>query len=162
LNHDSWFPVPLKVIRRFGDPYQRGNRWTHPGNFVGNGPFMLSKWRVNDILTVKKSPTYWDRDNVRLNGINFFPIESDDTEERAFRSGQLHLTYPMPLAKIDYYKTNYPGLLHIDPFLGNYFYRFNVTKPPLNDKRVRQALSLALDREAIVKITRGGQLPAYC
>lgn len=162
LNHDSWFPVPLKVIRKFGDPYLRGNRWTHPGNFVGNGPFALSKWRVNDVVAVKKSPTYWDHENVRLNGINFYPIESDDTEERAFRSGQIHVTYTMPLAKIDYYKENFPDLLHINAFLGCYFYKFNVTKPPLNDKRVRRALTLAVDREAIVHtVTRGGQIPAY-
>ena len=161
-NHQSWFPVPMNVVRKFGDPYQRGNRWTHAGHFVGNGPFVLTKWRINDIISVRKNTNYWDAANVRLNGINFFPIESDDTEERAFRSGQLHITYTMPLAKIDYYKEHYPELLHIEPFLGNYFYRINVTKPPLNDKRVRQALALAIDREAIVKtVTRGGQLPAY-
>jgi oligopeptide transport system substrate-binding protein len=162
INHQSWFPVPMKVVRKFGSPYQRGNRWTHAGNFVGNGPFVLTKWRVNDIVSVRKNTNYWDAANVRLNGINFFPIESDDTEERAFRSGQLHVTYTMPLAKIDYYKTHYPELLHIEPFLGNYFYRINVTKPPLNDKRVRQALAMSIDREAIAKtVTRGGQLPAY-
>lgn len=162
INHQSWFPVPMSVVRKYGDPYQRGNRWTHPGHFVGNGAFVLSKWRINDIVAVRKSTNYWDRDNVRLSGINFYPIESDDAEERAFRSGQLHCTYTLPLAKIDYYKEHYPDLLRIEPFLGNYFYRVNVTKPPLNDKRVRRALTISIDREAIVKtVTRGGQLPAY-
>jgi oligopeptide transport system substrate-binding protein len=162
INNDSWYPVPMKVLRKYGDPYLRGNRWTHPGHFVGNGPFALSKWRVNAVVAVKKSLTYWDHENVRLNGINFYPIESDDTEERAFRSGQLHATYTLPLAKIDYYKEHFSDLLHISAFLGCYFYKFNVTKPPLNDKRVRQALTMAIDREAIVKtVTRGGQLPAF-
>ncbi len=162
LNNDAWFPVPMNVIRKYGDPYLRGNRWTHPGHFVGNGPFALAKWRVNDVVAVKKSLTYWDHENVRLNGVNFFPIESDDTEERAFRSGQLHETYTMPLAKIDYYKEHYPEMLHISAYLGSYFYKFNVNKPPLNDKRVRRALTMAIDREAIVKtVMRGGQLPAY-
>src|SRR5215469_9262447 len=162
INHTSWYPVPLRVIRKYGDPYQRGNHWTHPGNFVGNGPFVLSKWRIIDIVAVRKNTNYWDHEHVRLNGINFYPIESDDTEERAFRSGQLHATYTLPLAKIDYYKEHYPDLLHIEPYLGNYFYRINVTKPPFNDKRVRQALAMTIDREAIVKtVTRGGQLPAF-
>jgi oligopeptide transport system substrate-binding protein len=129
---------------------------------VGNGPFVLDQWRVNDVIVVKKSPTYWDRDHVRLNAIHYYPIESDDTEERAFRSGQLHSTEMMPLSKIDYYKTNYPDLLNISPFLGTYFYRINVTKPPLNDKRVRRALALAIDRESLVKnVRRGGELPAF-
>ncbi|HLX70656.1 MAG TPA: peptide ABC transporter substrate-binding protein [Verrucomicrobiae bacterium] len=162
INHQSWFPVPMSVIRKYGDPYQRGNRWTHPGHFVGNGPFVLTKWRINDIVAVRKNTNYWDRDNVKLNGINFYPIESDDAEERAFRSGQLHATYTLPLGKIDYYREHYPDLLHIEPYMGVYFYKFNVTKPPLNDKRIRRALALAIDREAIVKtITRGGQAPAY-
>ena len=56
LNNDAWFPVPMNVIRKYGDPYLRGNRWTHPGHFVGNGPFALSKWRVNDVVAVKKEP----------------------------------------------------------------------------------------------------------
>jgi len=160
--HMSWYPVHLPTIRKYGDPYLRGNKWTRPGRFVGNGAFLLSKWRVNDVIVVKKSPSYWDRDRVRLNEIHFMPIESDDTEERAFRAGQLHVTQTLPLTKMDLYRKNYPNLLHIDPFLGSYFYDINVTKPPLNDKRVRRALALSIDRESIVNnVTRGGQLPAF-
>ena len=160
--HMSWYPVHLPTIRKYGDPYLRGSKWTRPGRFVGNGAFVLSKWRVNDVIVVKKSPTYWDRDRVRLNEIHFLPIESDDTEERAFRAGQLHVTQTLPLTKMDLYRKNYPNLLHIDPFLGTYFYDINVTKPPLNDKRVRRALALSIDRESIVTdVTRGGQLPAF-
>ena len=163
LLHHSWYPVHVPTIRKYGDPYQRGNKWTRPGRFVGNGPFVLTKWRVNDVIIVKKSPTYWDRDRVRLNEIRFYPIESADTEERAFRAGQLHVTDTMALSKIDFYKTHYPDLLKIDPYLGTYFYRINVTKPPLNDKRIRRALALTIDRESIVKdVLRGGQLPAFC
>lgn len=162
LIHMSWFPVHMPTVRKYGDPYQRGNKWTRPGHFVGNGPFVLTKWRVNDVIEVRKSPTYWDRDRVRLNAIRYYPIESDDTEERAFRAGQLHITETVPLSKIDYYKEHYPDLLKISPYLGTYFYRVNVTKPPLNDKRVRQALAMVINREAIVKdIMKGGQLPAY-
>jgi oligopeptide transport system substrate-binding protein len=162
LMHHSWYPVHLPTIRKYGDPFERGNKWTRPGRYVGNGPFVLDKWHVNDVIVVGKSPTYWDRARVRLNKIYFYPIESDDTEERAFRSGQLHLTETLPPSKIAYYKANLPEWLDIHPYLGTYFYRINVTRPPLNDKRVRRALALAIDREAIVKdVTRGGQMPAY-
>ena len=162
LTHQSWYPVHIPTVAKYGDPYQRGNKWTRPGHFVGNGAFVLAKWVVNDVIEVRKSPTYWDRDRVRLNAIRFYPIESDDAEERAFRAGQLHVTETVPLSKIDYYKAEHPDLINIGPYLGTYFYRVNVTKPPLTDRRVRQALALAIDREGIVKnITRGGQLPAY-
>jgi len=162
LNHSSWFPVHLPTIRKYGKAYERGNKWTRPGHYVGNGPFVLDQWRVNAVIVAKKSPTFWDHDRVRLKEIRFYPIDSADTEERAFRSGQLHVTDTIPLSKIEVYRTTRPELLHINPYLGTYFYRINVTKPPLNDKRVRQALAMSIDREAIVKkITRGGQLPAY-
>ena len=162
LTHQSWYPVHLPTVEKYGKPYRRGNKWTRPGHFVGNGPFVLAKWRINDEIVVRKSPTYWDKDRVRLKEIHFLPIDSDDAEERAFRSGQLHITYTVPLTKIDVYKKEHPELIRIAPYLGTYFYDINVTKPPLNDVRVRRALSLALDRESIVKnVTRGGQLPAF-
>jgi oligopeptide transport system substrate-binding protein len=162
LNHYSWFPVPVSVIERHGPIDQRGNRWTRPENFVGNGPFNLAKWKINDVLIVKKSPTYWDAANVKLKEVRFYPIESFDTEERAFRSGQLHVTYEAPLSKIDAYKRDHPDLLRIDPFLGTYIYRFNTTKPPLNDVRVRRALAMAIDRVAVAtQIRRAGEAPAY-
>jgi oligopeptide transport system substrate-binding protein len=162
LNHTSWFPVHLPTIRKHGDPYRKGsNPWTKPGNFVGNGPFALASWSQNEVLIVTNSGTYWDRENVKLKAIHFYAIESNDAEERAYRSGQLHTTEYIPLPKIDVYRKDDPNSLRITPYLGSYFYRVNITKPPLNDKRVRRALAMAVDRESIVKnITKGGQLPA--
>lgn len=160
--HSSWFPVHLPTIEKYGDPWQRGSRWTRPGRHVGNGPFNLVDWQVNYRIVVRKSPTYWDAARVRLNEIQFHAMENQDSEERAFRAGQLHISQSLPAAKIARYQREHPELLRIQPFLGNYFYRINCTKPPLNDKRVRQALAIALDRESIVRnVTRGGQLPAY-
>jgi oligopeptide transport system substrate-binding protein len=162
LNHHSWFPVPVRTIAKYGPVYTRGSTWTRPGHFVGNGAFVLDQWHLNSVIVVKKSPTYWDRDRVRLKEIRFYPIDDVNAEERAFRAGQLHVTDTLPLAKIETYKTKHPELLSMGPYLGNYFYRLNVTKPPLNDKRVRQALALSIDREALVKnVTRGGQEPAF-
>src|ERR1044071_5097170 len=162
LNHYSWFPVPVSVIERCGPIDQRGNRWTRPENFVGNGPFTLTKWRINDVLVVNKSPTYWDAERVRLREIRFYAIESFESQERAFRAGQLHVTYEAPLSKIDSYRRDRPELIRVDPHLGTYIYRLNVTKPPLQDKRVRRALALAVDRVAIAtRIRRAGEIPAY-
>jgi oligopeptide transport system substrate-binding protein len=99
---------------------------------------------------------------VKLDEIHFFATGDIATDERNFRTGQLHMTYELPNAKIDAYRKEFPESLRIDPWLGVYFYRCNVARPPLNDKRVRRALALALDRESLVKnVTRGGQQPAY-
>jgi oligopeptide transport system substrate-binding protein len=162
LLHYSWFPLHLPTIERCGPLYERGNRWTRPATFVGNGPFTLERWKVNHVIVVRKSPTYWNARRVQLDKIFFYCIESSDTDERAFRSGQLHKTYVLPETKIDAYREKYPTRLRIDPFLGTYFYVVNTEKPPLNDPRVRRALAMSIDRESIVKnVTRGGQEPAY-
>ncbi len=161
LQHWVWWPVHLPTLEKSGSPYQRGNRWALPGTFVGNGPFNLKEWRTGQHIDVVKSPTYWDAANVRLNGIRFHPIEDLNAEERAFRSGQLHLTEALPVAKVDAYRRDHPELLRIDPYLGTYYYTLNTNRPWLNEAKVRRALALAVDRAGIAeKILRGGQLPA--
>ena len=162
MKHYSWFPVHTPTVEKFGGLARKGTAWTRPENLVGNGPFVLKEWRPNQRIVVTRSPTYWDRQQVKLETINFLPTESIDTEERMFRTGQVDRTNELPNTKIDTYKRDYAGSYRQDPYFGVYFYRVNVTKAPLNDKRVRRALALAIDRESLVRnVTRGGQQPAY-
>lgn len=161
LRHTSWFPVNPKTILKFGRFDERDTKWTRPENFLGNGAFKMKTWRENDVIQMIRNPLYWDAASVKLNGINFYAIENIDTSDRAFEAGQLHRTDTVPLDKIPYYRRLHPDLLRIEPYLGTYFYRINVDKPALKDPRVRLALNLAVDREAIVKdITRANQLAA--
>lgn len=161
LAHHSWFPVHPPTILKSGKIDSRGSGWTKPENFVGNGPFKLSKWEVNKIVTVKKNEHYWDKSSIKIDEINFYPVENQQTEERLFRTGKLHITSGLSPLKIEWYKENQPEALRNDPYLGTYFYVINVKKPPLDNVLVRKALSLAIDRKAIVnKILKGGQLPA--
>jgi oligopeptide transport system substrate-binding protein len=84
-----------------------------------------------------------------------------DAEERAFRAGQLHGTWALPLSKILPLQQEKSPALRIDPILETYFFRLNVRRAPLNDQRIRRALSLAIDRDAIAqKILPGGRQPA--
>jgi len=160
-NHYSWWAVPVRVIEKLGGSDKRGTKWTSPENIVCNGPFILTKREINHVTVVERNPFYWDAASVRLKAIHFYPIESRDTEERAFRSGQLHATYELIPDKIPVYQREHPELLRIDPYLGTYFFRLNVTAPALKDKRVRRALAMAVERRSIVEnIAKGGQLPA--
>jgi oligopeptide transport system substrate-binding protein len=161
ITNPPWLPVPLATIEKHGPADQRGNVWTRPDHIRTNGPFTLKKWQTHQVIIAEKSPTYWDAATVRLNAIHFYPVDSVDAEERMFRAGQLHLTEAAPVSKIDAYRRDPAGVLRIDPYLGTYFYRFNTRRPPLNDARIRRALALAVDREALVtKVLRGGQRPA--
>ena len=161
LKHYSWHPLPRHAVLRHGGMTDRDTAWTRPGHLVGNGAFRLREWRYTHSITVERNPHYWDDGAVGLRQIVFLPIVSDATEERAFRDGQLHVTNTLPLAKIPHYRERQPEVFHETPLLGTYFYRINVTRPPLTDKRVRRALALAIDREGLIRnVLRGGQKPA--
>ncbi len=161
LTQPVWYPVHLPTLEKNGSPYKAGNRWVRPETFVGNGPFVLKTWNPGTLILVEKSPTYWDAATVRLNAIRFLPASTVDAEERAFRGGQLHVTEALPVAKIDKYRSDQSAVLRISPFLDTYFYRLNVTRPFLNEPKVRRALSLALDRATLVQsVLRGQQQPA--
>ena len=155
------YPVHVRSIESQGPADQRGGAWTRPGRLVGNGPFVLTQWRPNRVIAVDKSPTYWDSAHVRLQGIRFYPIDSRDAEERAFRAGQLHVTYTLPAGKTEAYRRDAPQFLRVDPYLNTYFLRLNVRRPPLDEPRVRRALALAIDRAALAHaVLRGGREPA--
>jgi oligopeptide transport system substrate-binding protein len=161
LLNSPWRPIHLRSIAAVGNPYNRGTKWTLPGALVSSGPFVLKEWSLNRRVIVEKSPTYYDRAKVRLNALHFYPIDNIDAEERAFRAGQLHMTWALPLSKVVPLQREKSPALRIDPFLETYFFRLNVRKAPLDDVRIRRALSLAIDRDAIAtKILPGGRQPA--
>jgi len=160
--HQAWYPVQQAAIEAHGAMTDRGTNWTRPGNLISNGPFVLTDWRHNEVLRVARSEVYWDREAVKLDGIEFHPIDNEQTEERSFRSGDIHITHSIPLYRIDVYKKENPEVLRIDPYSGVYFYRFNVTEKPFDDVRVRQAFSMALDRESIAEhVLKGDEPPAF-
>lgn len=135
----------------------------NPDTLVGNGPFKLVSWTDKDKVIVEKNPNYWGANEVKLDKIEFYLIEEESTATTMFENGELDIIESgVNTAELDRLKEQYPNELKILPDLGIYYYLFNVEKEPLNDKRVRQALALAIDRNAIVtQITKGGQVPAY-
>jgi oligopeptide transport system substrate-binding protein len=160
--HQSWFPVHRATLEKFGAAERRGTAWTRPENFVGNGAFLLKEWSPNDRIVVVKNPLYWDAAHNRLDSVVFFPNDNIAADEASFRAGQLHITYDLLPDRILHYRSEAPQVLRVDPFLESYFLRFNVTRPPLNDRRVRQALARAIDRAAIARdVLYGSRMPAY-
>lgn len=161
LKHYAWFPVPRQAIERFGGMTQRDTPWARPGNIVCNGPFILKDWRINHFIAVEKNPLYWDASTVSLKGIHFFPIDNYESEERVFLDGQLHVTETVPLAKVPVYREKRPPYFKQALEMTTEFYRCNVTRPPLDNPKVRQALALGFDRAALVnQVIRSGHLPA--
>lgn len=160
--HFTWYPIHQRTVERFGVVDERNNPWTLEGNHVGNGPFRLMAWRPNDYILVARNPHYWNASAIRLDGIEYLPISNEQTEERVFRAGGLQLTQTVPSSKIPVYQVRQPDRLIIVPYCGTYYYRINITRPPFQDKRVRQAFALAINREELVRdVLKGGEAPAY-
>jgi oligopeptide transport system substrate-binding protein len=150
-----WIPVNPRIVARLG------RDWTRPGNFVGNGPFVLTEWTPHQRIVVKRNPLYADNARVKLDEIDFLAFDNDDTEERAYRAGQVDVTMKLPVTKIATYKRENPADLHHAPLAEIRYLSFNTARAPFDDVRVRRALALAIDREKLVsRVLLGGQQPA--
>ncbi|MDE3269401.1 MAG: peptide ABC transporter substrate-binding protein [Pseudomonadota bacterium] len=155
------YPVPKHVIAKHKE------KWTKEGNIVGNGAFKLVEWRLNQHIKLVPNEHYWDKDKVKIQEAYFLPIEKAETEEKSFAAGQLDMTATLPTVKIATYMRDKQKNPKTSPFrrsamFGTYYYQFNTKAKPLDNKLVRQALSLTVDRTLIAeKVARGGQIPAW-
>jgi oligopeptide transport system substrate-binding protein len=162
MDHYSTFPVHRPTLEKFGKASDRFTKWTRAENIVSNGPFKLKEWLLNRRISMEKSPTYWDADKVRLNGIVFYPTENLVSEERMFRAGQLHYTNDVPLEKIPVYEKMQNTPYVQAPYLGTYYYLINTNVAPVDDLRVRQALSMTVDRDKLAAtVMQKSVYPAY-
>lgn len=157
----AWFPLNPRLLAKFGALDSRGGDWTRPGTLVSNGAFTLAEWTPNARLVLTKNPRHREAAANKLERIIFFPVENPDTEEHNFRAGQLHVTFNLPVTKIASWRARDPAALRVDPALQANFLRFNTTRPPFNDPRVRQALALAIDRDTLARtVLQGSRSPA--
>ena len=154
LAMNPFYPVHRATIEKFDAYARRGAEWTHVGNLIGNGPFVLKEWRVNDSLTVAKNPNYWDTARVKLQAAVFHPTDDAGVEERAFRGGLLHVTRFVPAARLEAYRQEHSPLLHADTLVSTKFIEINTASPLFKDPAVRQTFGRVLDREALVRDVR--------
>lgn len=163
LLHFTWFPVPSHKVEELGGMLDRRSLWTRPEHWVGNGAYVLAEHRFNDFLSVKPNPHYHRSKELRNRGIRFLPIVNGYTETRMYLGGKLHISNNVPPEMLAYAREIRTADYCQDPYYCTVFYRLNTTRPPLNDARVRRALHLAIDREALVsKVVRGAGKPTTC
>ena len=155
--HYITYPIPQKIVEQYGD------KWTQPGNIVSNGAYKLTKWKAQSDIVVEKSPTYWNKDQVSIDKVVYYPTESTATAFARYRAGEVDYVESLTSEDLETARKQFADQLHIDPYLGIYWIGFNTGKPPLKDNvKLREALSIAIDRQTIIdKITKAGQIPAY-
>ncbi|PHM39986.1 periplasmic murein peptide-binding protein precursor [Xenorhabdus mauleonii] len=149
-------PISEKVVEKYGV------KWTQPEFFVSSGAFKLSQWQVNEKIVGIRNPDYWDNKNTVINKVTYLPLSSDISDLNRYLAGEIDMTFTIPLESFASLKKQMSSQVHITPILSTYYYEFNNKKPPFNDARVRQALSLALNRDIIAnRVVAQGEIPAY-
>jgi oligopeptide transport system substrate-binding protein len=130
--------------------------------YVSDGPYLLKSWTPNDHVTLVKNPGFYDASSVKIDTVNYFPTADTEAALRRFRAGELDMQTPLPSAQVAWLKTNMPGSLHVMPSLALAYIAINLRDPALADMRVRRALNLVYDREAVAqKVMKLGERPAY-
>ena len=156
LANFSLFPVPQKTIEKYG------NDWTKPENVVGNGAFAMQERVVNEKIVLKPNPYYWDHKNTVLTKVTFIPINQESAATKRYLADDIDITESFPKNMYKKLMKDIPGQVYTPDQLGTYYYAFNTQKAPLNDVRVRRALSYAIDRQIIAeKVLGTGEKPAY-
>lgn len=152
------FPATFPVRKDIIDADKEGTWATNPETYIGNGPYVLKEWEHQAKMTYVKNENYYDLANLGPDTINFVLMEDQNTILSAFKNGEILFGDDLPSEEIEAMKDK--GLV-IEKQLGTYFLSINVNKEGLDNVKVREALSLAIDRDYIVeKVAKGGQIPA--
>lgn len=150
------YPLHRATVEKFGD------RWTLPGNCVSNGAYMMDSWLVNEKITLRRNPNYWNNAKTVIDKVTFLPIQQEESDLKRYQAGEVDMTYRyVPPDQLKKLRAKTTDEIHISKNVALYYYELNNSKPPFNDQRVRRALSLALQRDQITMMLDQGLEPAY-
>ncbi len=148
------YPVRQDVVESAGD------QWTFDvATYISNGPYKMSEWEHNSYIKAVKNENYYDVANLGPDSITFQLMDDANAILSAFQSKTLQFIEEVPVDEVSTLLAS--GDLNVVPYLGSYYACFNVEKAPFDDPRVREAFSLAIDRNYIVEnVTQTGEVPA--
>jgi oligopeptide transport system substrate-binding protein len=158
VTHQTMYPVPKHVIEKYGD------QWTDPRHWVSNGPYIIKSWTLGDRIHAVKNPNFYDAKSVCIDEVNYHPGQDAIAVERSVRRGEVDSANDIQSNRIAYLRKpdQIPDYVHVGTWLGTTYVGFNPAIPAFKDVRVRQALTMAIDRDFITqKLMRGGQAAAY-
>lgn len=156
LTHQTGHPLHQASVEEHGDQF------TRPGNFVTNGAYMLESFTPNDKITMRKNPHFHGAANVQIDVVNFIPFEDRATCLRRFEAQEVHSCSDLDNQQMDYMRENLGDQVRVAPYLGTYYLPVKTKKEKFADPRVRQAISMAIDREFLAtEIWRDSMLPAW-
>ena len=157
LTYTGMFPLYAPAIEAHGDEHAR------PGTLVTNGPYQLAAVATGSLIELERNPYFRDSAGTAIDRVHYHVLVEPMSEYNRFRAGELHVTSSVPPNLFASIKAQYPAALRTAPSLGVYYYGLNVTREPFADNlALRQALSMAVDRDVLVeKIVARGEQVAY-
>lgn len=153
-------PVQKATVEKNGDSWA-----TKPETYVCNGPYTITEWTPSEKIVCKKNENYkggWDSSKIVNDKLTFLLLEDSSASYTAYTGGTAQLIKDVPTEEIPTLKKDKKDEFNVDPILGTYYLSMNLNKAPFNNKNVRKALSLAIDRDYIANtIMQGTYSPAY-
>ena len=156
LTHYTAYPVPSWVIEQHGD------EWVKVENIVVNGPYKPTEWIPGSHVALEKNPSYYDYANLAIDEVIFYVLEDQSAALKRYEAGEFDILTAFPKDQIERLRRERPDELQLAPYAGLYYYVVNHNMPELQNKRIRQAMAMAINRNIITeKILGTGEQPAY-
>ncbi|MBB6213044.1 peptide ABC transporter substrate-binding protein [Borreliella californiensis] len=147
LTNTAYIPVPMHIVEKYGE------NWTNPENMVVSGAYKLKERSINDKIVIEKNDKYYNANNVEIDEVIFYPTEGS-VAYNMYINGEIDFLQGAEKNNLEEIKIRddyYSGLKN-----GMAYIAFNTTKKPLDNLKVRQAISLAIDRETLTKVVLKG------
>ena len=156
LTHLSTYAVSKANVEKFGADFVK------PGNLVGNGAYTLAEFIPNDHIKLVKNPLFFEAGSVKIDTVNFYPTEDRSTAVKRFEAGELDSNNDIPTEQLADLRAKFGDQVRIGPYLGTYYYVFKTDKEPWSNVKLRQAISMAIDRDVLAeKVWKNTMIPAY-
>lgn len=125
-------------------------------NPVGTGPFKFEKWNQGDSLILSKNEDYWKKDSTNVEKVTFKPVPENGSRVAMLKTGEADFVYPIPDQNVEELKKKDDLIVNETPSTIARYVSLNTTKEPFNDKRVREAINYAVDKDAYIKTINNG------
>ena len=156
LTHYTAYPIPRHVYD------EHGENWVKPENIVSNGPYKATEWVPGSHVRAVANDMHYAADDLDIREVVYYVLEDDSAALKRYEAGEFDILTEFPTDQIERLRAERAEELFVAPFLGLYYYVFNHNTPALQDRRVREALSMTVNRRILSeKIIGRGEIPAY-